>query len=170
MRSAFITCIVALCATPIANAGKSHGSFTKAPPMFVFGSSYVDTGNLDPNDNARPSPWSKPYGETWPGTPVGRFSNGYVLTDAIAEALNMSIPVNYVKRHGTASSGLNFAKGGSGVLATSGHHLPISSQIDFFQNVLSSYTPQDLASAIVIYCPSGEDYYDALATKASSLS
>ncbi|KAI5057224.1 hypothetical protein GOP47_0027239 [Adiantum capillus-veneris] len=151
--------IIALLATPIVEPRRTHGLSTKAPPMFIFGSSYVDTGNLNPNDK-----------ETWPGAPAGRFSNGYVLTDAIAEALNMSMPTNFQKRRVKEPNGLNFASGGSGVLAMSGLVLPISSQIESFQSVISSYTPQDLASAIVIYSPSGDDYYNALTTQALPLS
>lgn len=47
-------------------------------PVFVFGDSYADTGNL-PISVSRS--WKRPYGTTFPGQPTGRFSDGRVLTD-----------------------------------------------------------------------------------------
>ena len=50
--------------------------------LFVFGDSYVDTGNF------LNSPAFKiPYGITFPGTPAGRFCDGHVLTDYIGNLL-----------------------------------------------------------------------------------
>ncbi|KAF1878722.1 hypothetical protein Lal_00047393 [Lupinus albus] len=54
----------------------------KGTKLFVFGDSYVDTGN---NPNA--SSYRSPYGMTYPGTPTGRFGNGRVLTDYIGNFL-----------------------------------------------------------------------------------
>ena len=46
--------------------------------LFVFGDSYVDTGN---NRKPAAKSWQYPYGVTFPGKPTGRFSDGRVLTD-----------------------------------------------------------------------------------------
>lgn len=48
--------------------------------LFVFGDSYVDTGNTNKN---KPGSWKDPYGITFPQKPAGRFSDGRVLTDFI---------------------------------------------------------------------------------------
>lgn len=48
--------------------------------LFVFGDSYVDTGNWP---KSMSSSWKEPYGYTYPGYPSGRFSDGLVLTDFI---------------------------------------------------------------------------------------
>ncbi|PNX79552.1 GDSL esterase/lipase [Trifolium pratense] len=58
---------------------KSYGVYNNNNvKLFVFGDSYVDTGNfLD-----SPS-YKAPYGITFPGKPAGRFSDGRVLTDYI---------------------------------------------------------------------------------------
>mgnify|MGYP000594909856 FL=1 len=53
--------------------------------MFVFGSSYGDTGNVQRQDSGRPYPWSVPYGETWPGIPSGRYSDGHVLSEVLGK-------------------------------------------------------------------------------------
>ena len=73
--------------------GKSDAKPYKA--LFAFGDSYADTGNRDPFDStlnligeANNGPWRKPYGETWPGTPTGRFSNGRVFTDFYGNTLD----------------------------------------------------------------------------------
>jgi hypothetical protein len=51
-----------------------------SPKLFVFGDSYVDTGNWPKNDRG---PWKEPFGKTFPGIPTGRASDGRVLTDHI---------------------------------------------------------------------------------------
>ncbi|XP_010423692.1 PREDICTED: GDSL esterase/lipase At5g03610-like isoform X2 [Camelina sativa] len=53
----------------------SYGS-TK---LFAFGDSSVDTGNIKKQEAV--VPWAVPYGNTFPGTPSGRFSDGRVSTD-----------------------------------------------------------------------------------------
>ncbi|RVW94190.1 GDSL esterase/lipase [Vitis vinifera] len=52
------------------------GGFTK---LFVFGDSYVDTGN----GGRQATSWKKPYGIIFPGKPTGRYSDGRVFTDYI---------------------------------------------------------------------------------------
>lgn len=55
--------------------------------LFVFGDSYVDTGNTN---KEYPGSWKDPYGMTYPGKPSGRFSDGRVLTDYIGKFLALS--------------------------------------------------------------------------------
>lgn len=50
--------------------------------LFVFGDSYVDTGNFLDSPSYR-----APYGMTNPGKPAGRFSDGRVLSDYIGNVL-----------------------------------------------------------------------------------
>ncbi|XP_059597882.1 GDSL esterase/lipase At5g03610 [Vitis vinifera] len=47
--------------------------------LFVFGGSYVDTGNRDSTARS----WKEPYGITDPGRPAGHFSDGQVFTEYI---------------------------------------------------------------------------------------
>ena len=61
---------------PITGAYAHANSFTK---LFVFGDSYVDTGNR----NFTASSWNKPYGITYPGRPAGHFSDGHVFSEYI---------------------------------------------------------------------------------------
>ncbi|KAE9619295.1 putative acetylajmaline esterase [Lupinus albus] len=50
--------------------------------LFVFGDSYVDTGNFMNSKG-----YMFPYGITFPGTPSGRFGDGRILTDYIGNIL-----------------------------------------------------------------------------------
>ncbi|WVY97026.1 hypothetical protein V8G54_029177 [Vigna mungo] len=56
--------------------------------LFVFGDSYVDTGNTRID---QPGSWKNPYGITFPGKPAGRFSDGRVITDYIGKSSSLSL-------------------------------------------------------------------------------
>jgi phospholipase/lecithinase/hemolysin len=60
-----------LCTVVVGYVGA--GAVDAAEAIYVFGDSYVDTGN---------NPVTvKPYGSDWTGQPPGRWSDGRVLTD-----------------------------------------------------------------------------------------
>ncbi|PUZ69606.1 hypothetical protein GQ55_2G123900 [Panicum hallii var. hallii] len=112
-------------------------SNSTAPRLWVFGDSYADTGNLGDLGRELTHAWYDPYGDTFPGRPTGRFSDGRVLTDFIASAMGMPTPVAYKLRRGAGpgllARGMNFAVGGAGVLDTGNFQRNISAQIDLFQ-------------------------------------
>lgn len=60
-------------------AGKDYRNRSGTMKLFVFGDSYVDTGNWDKSSGS----WHSPYGMTFPRKPSGRFSDGHILTDYI---------------------------------------------------------------------------------------
>lgn len=65
------------------NASKHHHNARhRHRHLFVFGDSYADTGNIN---RLLANSWKSPYGETFPGKPTGRFSDGRVLTDFIGK-------------------------------------------------------------------------------------
>lgn len=139
-----------------------EGVAAKPSSMFVFGDSYADTGNHDSSDPALKQPWQVPYGRSWPGDPTGRFSDGFVLTDFIAEFVNLPSPVPH--RHINAAtpavigSGVNFAYGGSGVFNTySPEYTNISTQIDQFEQLMNDRNI-DISSAMVLFVYGGNDY------------
>ncbi|KAL8129998.1 hypothetical protein V2J09_019153 [Rumex salicifolius] len=123
--------------------------------LFVFGDSYGDTGNWKEGTGVS---WELPYGSTFPGKPTGRFSDGRILTDFIASYLGIGSPVPYTQRRSPSSArklkfGMNFAYGGTGVFDTDVSQPNMTTQIDFFQNVLESesgYTRHDLESSIAL--------------------
>eukprot|EP01018_Ginkgo_biloba_P012641 Gb_14942 [translate_table: standard] len=147
-----------------------QGSVESSKPsaMFVFGDSYVDTGN---HDKAMIS-WKPPYGSTFPGKPTGRHSDGRVLTDFVAAFFNMSTPVPYNQRNehpNMVPFGINFASGGSGVFDTYQNLPSASAQIDQLEKLIGAglYPAQKFASSLVLFSVSGNDYGFYLVQKRS---
>ncbi|XP_031500287.2 GDSL esterase/lipase At3g09930-like [Nymphaea colorata] len=88
--------------------------------LFVFGDSFADTGNKQNPDEPYYS-LRKPYGETYPLYPTGRWSDGKVMTDFVATYMDLISPVPYTKRNDSIMLqryGMNFAYGGTGVFDT----------------------------------------------------
>ncbi|GJN31565.1 hypothetical protein PR202_gb19979 [Eleusine coracana subsp. coracana] len=85
--------------------------------LFSFGDSVTDTGNfvsLFPNISVL----GPPYGETFFGRPSGRFSDGRLIVDFIAEALRLPFSTPYLTGE-TADDfrhGANFAMAGATAL------------------------------------------------------
>ncbi|XP_019151440.1 PREDICTED: GDSL esterase/lipase At5g03610-like isoform X2 [Ipomoea nil] len=129
--------------------------------LFVFGDSYADTGNWPPTDASKP--WRKPYGMTFPGKPSGRWSDGRVLPDYIAEYLGIGSPQPYRlwKGDGEAKQyGMNFAYGGAGVFDTFEGCPNMTTQINYLQQLLqqNAYTKHDLTSSVALVTSVGNDY------------
>ncbi|KAF7148424.1 hypothetical protein RHSIM_Rhsim03G0077900 [Rhododendron simsii] len=128
--------------------------------LFVFGDSYADTGN---NRKSEANSWKVPYGITFPGKPAGRFSDGRVLTDYLAKYLGLKSPIPYRWRKYAPNRlryGINFAYGGTGVFKTLVMDPNMTTQIDFFQNLIneSVYSKGDLQSSLALLSIAGNDY------------
>ncbi|RZB88208.1 GDSL esterase/lipase isoform B [Glycine soja] len=124
--------------------------------LFVFGDSYVDTGNSVNSASYKP-----PSGDTFPGKPAGRFSDGCVLTDYIASYLKIKSPTPYIFRNSSELQyGMNFAHGGSGIFNTSVDGPNMTVQIDSFENLIKEkvYTKADLESSVALVNAAGNDY------------
>ena len=69
------------------SAGTVNGAKGTFKKLFVFGDSYVDTGNRDPDNSTYTAigpvnqAWRQPYGRKWPGKPAGHFSDGHLLAE-----------------------------------------------------------------------------------------
>ncbi|KAG5574930.1 hypothetical protein H5410_055064 [Solanum commersonii] len=132
--------------------------------LFVFGDSYVDTGNWP---KSMSSSWKQPYGSTYPGYPSGRFSDGLVLTDFIASFLGIKSPQPYANRkkissHEMDNYGVNFAYGGTGVFNTFVNQPNMTTQINYFQQLVEEeeqvYNKEKMSSSIAIVSVAGNDY------------
>ncbi|XP_027937854.1 GDSL esterase/lipase At5g03610-like isoform X2 [Vigna unguiculata] len=135
--------------------------------LFVFGDSYVDTGNLVNSISYKP-----PSGITFPGTPAGRFSDGRVLTDYIASFLKIKSPTPYVFRNSSELQyGINFAHGGTGIFNTLNEGPNMTVQIDWFERVIQQkiYTKTDLESSVALVSAAGNDYATFLQRKQGSM-
>nr|CAB3489883.1 unnamed protein product [Digitaria exilis]CAB3491618.1 unnamed protein product [Digitaria exilis] len=117
--------------------------------IYSFGDSIADTGNL-----LREGPMgffasigSYPYGETL-GKPTGRCSDGLLIIDYFAMALNLSLVSPYMDKGADFASGVNFAVAGAtaldrAVLLQSGvmmppASVPLSTQLDWFKSHLNA--------------------------------
>ncbi|KAK7274704.1 hypothetical protein RIF29_15801 [Crotalaria pallida] len=133
----------------------------KTTKLFVFGDSYVDTGNIH---------MIEPYGMTFPGYPTGRASDGRLLTDFIAEFLGIEPPVPYnsinLSRPDELKYGVNFAFGGTGVFNTSSPAPNMTIQIDYFEQVIKDnvYTPSDISNSVAYVSVAGNDYVHYIET------
>ncbi|KAL9393325.1 hypothetical protein Peur_012610 [Populus x canadensis] len=126
------------CPVPENSSPKGH-----SPKLFVFGDSYVDTGNLQPF----------------------RSSGGCVLTDYIASFLGINSPVQYEKRNlaenkAELKNGMNFAYGGSGVLKEAWNNHSMTVQINNFKQQIKEkvFTKYDLENSAALVSHAGNDY------------
>ncbi|MCV2423733.1 hypothetical protein LNV47_24425, partial [Paucibacter sp. DJ4R-1] len=119
-----------------------------------------------------------PFGITFPRRPSGRFSDGRVLTDFLAEFLGVKSPIPYSWRKlapQKAKDGVNFAFGGTGVLNTTATikvGLPnMTQQIDLFQQILSGndvvQVDTRLTDAVAYVSLVGNDYNTYLSSGGS---
>ncbi|EOA34211.1 hypothetical protein CARUB_v10021720mg [Capsella rubella] len=136
---------------------KLQGRPTK---LFVFGDSYVDTGNIKMHD--APS-WEVPYGITFPRKPSGRFSDGRVSTDYLAKLLGLKSPIPYQWKdyagHERLEYGMNFGVGGTGVFETINSNMTMTYQINLFEQLIGDvYSPSDLSSSLALVSVAGNDY------------
>ncbi|KAI4296841.1 hypothetical protein L6164_036761 [Bauhinia variegata] len=101
------------------HAGNSQGAYEA---MFTFGDSLSDTGNYvgfhDPSDIEVLN--KLPYGKTFFGKPTGRFCDGRIILDFIAEAYGLPFVPPYADViHGKVQNirqGVNFAVAGATAL------------------------------------------------------
>ncbi|CAN1170683.1 GDSL esterase/lipase At5g45910 [Linum perenne] len=93
---------------------------TRYEAIFNFGDSISDTGNfLLAGASMYPAVKNLPYGETTFGRPTGRFSDGRLIIDFVAEALGMPKLPPYLaiaKEENHKSRGVNFAVAGATAL------------------------------------------------------
>ncbi|KAL6657686.1 hypothetical protein ACP70R_005466 [Stipagrostis hirtigluma subsp. patula] len=92
--------------------GAGAGGDCHFPAVFNFGDSNSDTGGLSAAFGAAPPP----NGRTYFGMPAGRYSDGRLVIDFIAESLGIPYLSAYLNSIGTNfSQGANFATAGSSI-------------------------------------------------------
>ncbi|KAK4431798.1 GDSL esterase/lipase [Sesamum alatum] len=151
--------------------------------IISFGDSLADTGNLlllRPPNNPPPSA-CPPYGQTFFHRPTGRYSDGRLVIDFIAESLGLPFVEPYfagkdaAEKGGSLSKGVNFAVAGAtalenGFLEQRGIHNPftnvsLETQLHWFKQFLA--TIPDVrnflkSSLVVVGEIGGNDYNYAL--------
>ncbi|KAJ7957895.1 GDSL esterase/lipase [Quillaja saponaria] len=122
------------------NRAQAHGKF---PALFAFGDSILDTGNNNYLHTMIKSNFP-PYGRDFPGgIPTGRFCNGKIPSDLIANALHIkeTLPayLNPNLKNEDLLTGVGFASAGSGndnLTATILGVLKLSEQLRLFKEYI----------------------------------
>ncbi|KAI9097802.1 hypothetical protein K1719_025573 [Acacia pycnantha] len=103
--------LVVLCTVvkPVSGTG---GGACKFPAIFAFGTSNTETGNSAATELVFPQ--DPPYGETYFGRPSGRFADGRIILDFIAQSFGLPLVSGYLNSVGANfSHGANFASIGA---------------------------------------------------------
>ncbi|XP_058078675.1 GDSL esterase/lipase 5-like [Magnolia sinica] len=110
--------------------------------FFIFGDSTVDPGNNNYIQTIQENRADyKPYGQNgFFEVPSGRFSDGRVIVDFIAEYAKLPIIPPYLQPSTEFINGANFASGGAGVLpeTSQGQVIDLHTQLKYFEQVQSS--------------------------------
>lgn len=124
-------------------------SYPLVPGIFSFGDSLSDVGTNLYVPNSTILSNFPPYGETFFHYPTGRFSNGRLYVDFLAQLLRLPLTHPFLQPNVSFEHGANFASAGSGFLNSTNaasHVVPFSTQISQFQD-LSARLPLLLGHA-----------------------
>ncbi|KAJ7955378.1 GDSL esterase/lipase 1-like [Quillaja saponaria] len=122
--------IILFCSTGFSTHGSLLEEATSTSPFFIFGDSTVDPGNNNYIKTiAENRADYKPYGQNgFFAEPTGRFSNGRVIVDFIAEYAKLPLVPPFLQQSADFTKGVNFASGGAGVLSETNQGLVIDLQ------------------------------------------
>ncbi|XP_061364602.1 GDSL esterase/lipase 5-like [Gastrolobium bilobum] len=143
---------------------------TTTKAFFIFGDSTVDSGNNNYIDTIPENKADyKPYGQNgFLQEPTGRFSDGRVIIDFIAEYAKLPLLPPFLEPFADYSKGVNFASGGAGVLAETNQGLVIDlqTQLRHFEEVRKSLaenfgekTAKELISEGIYFISIGSNDY-----------
>ncbi|WCJ40473.1 GDSL lipase [Euphorbia peplus] len=109
---------------------------TKHVPLFIFGDSLFDTGNnIYVKHDGKANFF--PYGESFFKFPAGRYSDGRIIPDFIAEYLKLPRYIRPYLQPGNRdyTNGVDFATGGAGALVETfkGTTIDLKSQVGYFK-------------------------------------
>lgn len=182
-RTSFHNFIFAFCTSLLIMATLSRGELglpkEHASSLFIFGDSIYDAGNNNYiNTSLRAN--FRPYGETFFKYPTGRFSDGRLISDFIAEYAKLPLIPPYLQpgnHHFTY--GANFASAGSGALVETSQGLVIDlhSQLSYFETVRESLRKKLgdeeaktlISTAVYLFSVGGNDYGYLFGTNSSLL-
>ncbi|EFJ37027.1 hypothetical protein SELMODRAFT_403921 [Selaginella moellendorffii] len=126
--------------------------------LFVFGDSIVDPGNNNNLDTIAKAN-HLPYGFKFKGHEAsGRFCDGKLAVDLVAEHLGLPYPPPYSPNSSAATQGMNFGSATSGILNSTGMGsiLSLSTQVDLFSHVAKGL-PRDLIASSIFYISTGNN-------------
>ncbi|XP_059630991.1 GDSL esterase/lipase 1-like [Cornus florida] len=160
---------IPICCT--ATAYQSHQQSKKHAVLFVFGDSLFDAGNnnyINCGIANQANFW--PYGETFFRYPTGRFCDGRLVPDFIAEYAGLPlIPPFLQPGLQQYTNGVNFASGGAGVLnETRQGVINLKMQLDYFlkvnkalrQKLGDTEAKKMMMRAVYLFSIGGNDYHN----------
>nr|GMC51942.1 GDSL esterase/lipase 5 [Ipomoea batatas] len=129
-----------------ANAGecRTAAAGERRPALFIFGDSFMDSGNNNYiNTTTLDQANFGPYGETFFDAPTGRFSDGRLISDFIAEYAGLALVPPFLQpaeKH-EYYGGANFASAGAGALVQTfqGEVIDLGTQLEYFNKVKAWY-------------------------------
>nr|AEZ63353.1 type I-1 GDSL lipase [Tanacetum cinerariifolium]AEZ63354.1 type I-2 GDSL lipase [Tanacetum cinerariifolium]AEZ63355.1 type I-3 GDSL lipase [Tanacetum cinerariifolium] len=144
-------------------------SSQQAAALFIFGDSVFDPGNnnhINTHVNFKANFW--PYGQSYFSSPTGRFSDGRIIPDFIAEYASLPIIPAYLEPNNDFTHGANFASAGAGALIAShaGLAVGLQTQLRYFGDLVDHYrqnlgdikSRQLLSDAVYLFSCGGNDY------------
>ncbi|XP_059278175.1 GDSL esterase/lipase 2-like isoform X1 [Lycium ferocissimum] len=151
-------------------------SVQKQKALFVFGDSFFDPGNnnyINTTTQFQANWW--PYGESFFNPPSGRFSDGRLIPDFIAEFAELPlIPSYFAICKDQFVHGVNFASGGAGCLTESyrGFVIDLKTQLKYFKKVVKDLkkkfgekkSERLLSNAVYMFSAGTNDYSNFNAT------
>ncbi|KAG8376275.1 hypothetical protein BUALT_Bualt09G0046300 [Buddleja alternifolia] len=162
--TSFVNLVLVLCFSSIGVSAEKKSVF------FIFGDSTVDPGNNNyietiPENQAN----HKPYGQNgFFKDPTGRFSDGRIIVDFLAEYGKLPIIPPYLDPSADYSYGVNFASAGAGILSTTneGQAIDLKTQLKYFEEVekwlrekLGSSEAEEVISNAVYFISMGSNDY-----------
>ncbi|KAL5579654.1 hypothetical protein UlMin_012096 [Ulmus minor] len=176
--------LLLLLLTPTCNgrSTKSRHSAKNYVPFFIFGDSFLDAGNnnyINTSTLDQANFW--PYGETYFKFPTGRFSDGRLVVDFIAEYAELPlIPPFLQPGFRQYYAGVNFASAGAGVLVETfqGAVIDLRTQLRYFKKVENWLTHKlgkveaevTLSRAVYMFGIGTNDYMSIFLTNSTLLS
>ncbi|KAM7471902.1 hypothetical protein LguiA_010085 [Lonicera macranthoides] len=163
-------------------AATQLGQSNKPPDvaLFIFGDSLYDPGNNNYiNTTTDFLANFSPYGETFFNYPTGRFSDGRLIPDFIAEYAKLPIIPPYLQSgdHHHFVYGANFASGGGGALdeTYAGLVINLKTQMTYFKQVKkqlkqklgSQEAKQLLFNSVYLVSIGGNDYLSTYGTSST---
>ncbi|XP_021716074.1 GDSL esterase/lipase 5-like [Chenopodium quinoa] len=150
-------------------------------PLFIFGDSILDAGNNNYiNTSTLVQANIRPYGITFFHFPTGRFSDGRIISDFIAEHANLPFIPPFLqpgKHH--FYNGVNFASAAAGALAETNQGLVIDfhMQLQNYKKVEKLFrhkfgeveAKKRLTSAVYLFSIGANDYLSLFLTNSSIL-
>ncbi|XP_060675719.1 GDSL esterase/lipase 1-like [Ziziphus jujuba] len=159
---------------------ESSWLYKKQAALFIFGDSQFDAGNNNYINTTTGKANYWPYGETFFHYPTGRFCDGRLVPDFIAQYAKLPfIPPYLPPRNKLFIYGVNFASAGAGALVETrkGSVIDLQTQLGYFKNIsrvlrekLGDTEAEALLSkAVYLFSIGGNDYSFPFETNSSVL-